>query len=58
MRTALIVGVVVSAITGALTIQFFLNFLRRQSLSFFVWYRLVFGIIVIALATFFRYHGG
>jgi undecaprenyl-diphosphatase len=58
MRTALIVGVVVSAITGALTIQFFLNYLRRQSLSFFVWYRLVFGIIVIALATFFRYHGG
>jgi undecaprenyl-diphosphatase len=58
MRTALVVGVVVSAITGALTIQFFLNYLRRQSLSFFVWYRLVFGIIVIALATFFRYHGG
>ena len=58
MRTALVVGVIVSAITGALTIQFFLNYLRRQSLSFFVWYRLVFGIIVIALATFFRYHGG
>jgi len=44
--------------TGALTIQFFLNFLRRRSLSFFVWYRVIFGIIVIALATFFRYHGG
>lgn len=58
MRSALVVGVVVSAITGALTIQFFLNFLRRRSLSFFVWYRVIFGIIVIALATFFRYHGG
>ena len=58
MRTAMLVGVIVSAITGALTIQFFLNFLKRQSLTFFVWYRLVFGIIVIALATFFRYHGG
>jgi undecaprenyl-diphosphatase len=58
MRTALLVGVVVSAIVGALTIQFFLNFLRRRSLSFFVWYRVIFGIIVIALATFFRYHGG
>lgn len=58
MRMALLVGVIVSAITGALTIQFFLSFLRRRSLSFFVWYRVIFGIIVIALATFFRYHGG
>jgi undecaprenyl-diphosphatase len=58
MRTALLVGVIVSAITGALTIQFFLNFLRKGSLSFFVWYRVIFGIIVIALASFFRYHGG
>jgi undecaprenyl-diphosphatase len=58
MRMALVVGVVVSAIVGALTIQFFLNFLRKRSLSFFVWYRVIFGIIVIALATFFRYHGG
>jgi undecaprenyl-diphosphatase len=58
MRTALMVGVVVSAISGALTIQFFLNYLRRRPLTFFVWYRLIFGIIVIALATFFRYHGG
>jgi undecaprenyl-diphosphatase len=58
MRTALVAGVVVSAISGALTIQFFLNFLRRQPLTIFVWYRVIFGIIVIALATFFRYHGG
>jgi undecaprenyl-diphosphatase len=58
MRMALLVGVIVSAITGALTIQFFLNYLRKRSLSFFVWYRVIFGIIVIALATFFRYHGG
>jgi undecaprenyl-diphosphatase len=58
MRMALLVGVIVSAIVGALTIQFFLNFLRKRSLSFFVWYRVIFGIIVIALATFFRYHGG
>jgi undecaprenyl-diphosphatase len=58
MRTSLLVGVIVSAIVGALTIQFFLNYLRKRSLSFFVWYRVIFGIIVIALATFFRYHGG
>ena len=54
MRTALLVGVIVSAIVGALTIKFFLNFLRRRSLSFFVWYRVIFGIIVIALALFRR----
>ncbi len=58
MRSAMLVGIIVSAIVGALTIQFFLSFLRRRSLAFFVWYRVVFGIIVIALATFFRYHGG
>jgi undecaprenyl-diphosphatase len=57
MRTAMLVGIIVSAIVGALTIQFFLNYLRRRSLAFFVWYRVIFGIIVIALATFFRYHG-
>ena len=57
MRLALVVGVVVSGITGALTIQFFLHYLRKRSLAFFVWYRVIFGIIVIALATFFRYHG-
>ena len=58
MRTAMLVGVIVSAIVGALTIQFFLSFLRTRSLSLFVWYRVIFGIIVIALASFFRYHGG
>ena len=58
MRMALLVGVIVSAIVGALTIQFFLNYLRKRSLSLFVWYRVIFGIIVIALASFFRYHGG
>ncbi len=58
MRSALVVGVIASAISGALTIQFFLSFLRRQPLTVFVWYRVIFGIIVIALATFFRYHGG
>ena len=58
MRTAMLAGVIVSAIVGALTIQFFLSFLRTRSLSFFVWYRVIFGIIVIALASFFRYHGG
>jgi undecaprenyl-diphosphatase len=52
MRMAFAVGIVVSAITGALTIRFFMEFLRRRSLQTFVTYRVIFGIIVIALAIF------
>jgi len=58
MRTAFIVGILVSAIVGGFSIRFFLNYLRRHSLGVFVAYRIVFGIIVIALAHFFRYNGG
>jgi undecaprenyl-diphosphatase len=35
-------------------IAWFLRFLQRNTLNFFVWYRILFGIIVIALAVFFR----
>jgi undecaprenyl-diphosphatase len=56
MHTAFIAGIAASAITGCIAIAFFLNFLRRQSLSVFVWYRIIFGIIVFALA-FFRLGG-
>jgi undecaprenyl-diphosphatase len=52
MQTAFLAGMITSAIVGCVTIAFFLNYLRRQSLSVFVWYRIVFGIIVIALAIF------
>jgi undecaprenyl-diphosphatase len=57
MQVAFGVGILVSAITGGLTIAFFLNFLRRHGLAFFVAYRIIFGIIVIALAVF-RHNGG
>lgn len=50
MRAAFLVGVAASALTGWLVIAFFLRFLRRHTLRFFVYYRVVFGIIVIALA--------
>lgn len=50
MRAAFLVGVLVSAVTGWMVIAFFLRFLRRHTLRFFVYYRVVFGIIVIALA--------
>jgi undecaprenyl-diphosphatase len=57
MHAPFIVGMIVSAIVGALAIQFFLNFLRHRSLNLFICYRILFGIMVIALATFFRFSG-
>src|SRR5262249_17350894 len=52
MQTPFLVGMLVSAISGALAIGWLMKYLRRQSLSVFIWYRIVFGIIVIALALF------
>jgi undecaprenyl-diphosphatase len=52
MRAAFAVGILVSALTGALTIRYFMDFLRHRTLAFFVTYRIVFGILVIALAIF------
>jgi undecaprenyl-diphosphatase len=49
MRQAFVVGVVVAAVTGWLVIALFLRFLRNHSLKFFVYYRIIFGIIVLAL---------
>ncbi len=57
MHTAFLVGIVVSAIVGALSIRFFLNYLRNRSLNLFICYRILFGIMVVALATFFRFSG-
>ena len=53
-----LVGLTVSALTGCLVIAFFLRFLRTHSLKFFIYYRVIFGIIVIALAFFFRHPAG
>ncbi len=57
MQSAFIAGILTSGLTGIVVIAFFLNYLRKRSLNFFVLYRIVFGIMVIALATFFRYSG-
>jgi undecaprenyl-diphosphatase len=45
-----VVGVAVSAITGCMVIAWFLHYLRRSGFLPFVYYRIIFGIIVIALA--------
>jgi len=58
MRSPFLIGIVVSAVVGGLTIKFFLDYLKRRGLTCFVIYRVVFGIMVIALAHFFRYSGG
>lgn len=58
MKVPMIVGVAVSALVGAGVIAFFLNFLRRRTLFPFVLYRVIFGIIVIALALFRASHAG
>jgi undecaprenyl-diphosphatase len=50
LNAPFMVGVAVSAITGCAVIAWFLHYLRRSSLGLFVYYRIIFGIIVIALA--------
>ena len=50
LEAPFLVGVAVSAITGCLVIGWFLQYLRRSSLRPFVYYRIIFGIIVLALA--------
>jgi undecaprenyl-diphosphatase len=57
MGVPYIIGIIVSAIVGILVIAFFLKYLKRNTLALFVWYRIIFGIIVIALAVFFRIGG-
>jgi undecaprenyl-diphosphatase len=50
LSTQFIVGVSVSAIVSFIVIAWFLHYLRRSSLMPFVYYRIAFGIIVLALA--------
>jgi undecaprenyl-diphosphatase len=50
LETPFLVGVAVSAVTGCVVIAWFMQYLRRSSLRPFVYYRIIFGIIVLALA--------
>ena len=51
MRTPFLLGIALSAVTGLAVIGFFLRYLQHRTLKFFVYYRIIFGIIVIALAA-------
>ena len=56
MRVPFALGTLVSGIVGAIVIGLFMQYLRRSTLKPFVYYRIIFGIIVIALAYLFRFH--
>lgn len=57
LRPAFIVGTLVSAAAGFAVIAFLLRYLRTHTMRFFVYYRIIFGIIIIALAIFVRRSG-
>ena len=46
----MLLGALVSAVAGVAVIHWLLGYLRRHSLLPFVWYRVVLGLLVIALA--------
>jgi len=49
MVVPFIVGILISGVGGAVVIGYFLKYLRGHSLMPFIYYRLIFGIIVVAL---------
>ncbi len=54
MRAAFGLGVLVSALTGYAAIAFLVRYLQTRTLKIFIWYRVICGIIIVALAIFFR----
>jgi undecaprenyl-diphosphatase len=52
MHTPFALGIVISALSGLAVIALLLRFLQRHTLYFFIYYRIIFGIMVIALASF------
>lgn len=53
MQAAFALGILVSALTGYAAIAFFVRYLQSGTLKIFIWYRIVCGIIIIALVIFF-----
>ena len=50
MKMPFLLGILISAVVGAGVIAFFMRFLRHRSLYPFIVYRIILGIIVLALA--------
>jgi len=54
MGVALATGILVSALSGYAVIAFFVRYLQTGTFRIFIWYRIICGIIILALAIFFR----
>ncbi|MBI1897689.1 MAG: undecaprenyl-diphosphate phosphatase [Acidobacteria bacterium] len=48
---AFVVGVTVSTAVGCVVIRLLLQYLRSHSLKVFIWYRIIFGVVVLGLAA-------
>ena len=55
LQTPFLVGILVSGVAGYAVIALFLKYLQHATMRVFVYYRVIFGIIVLALALFFRF---
>ena len=49
MMTSFVTGVVLSALSGCIVIAWFLRYLQRGSLHFFVGYRITLGLLILAI---------
>jgi undecaprenyl-diphosphatase len=47
-----IIGILISFVVGLLTINFLLQYLRKNDFKIFMWYRLILGLITIGLIIF------
>jgi len=52
MRLPFLAGVLVAALAGYAVIEFLIRYLQTRTLKIFIYYRLVFGLIILALAIF------
>jgi len=52
MRLPFLAGVLVAALAGYAVIEFLIRYLQTRTLKIFIYYRLVFGLIILGLAIF------
>ena len=57
MATPFLVGIVVSAVVGYATIAWFIRYLGTKTLTVFIAYRIVFGLLVLCLGYFAGFSG-
>jgi undecaprenyl-diphosphatase len=57
MATPFLVGIVVSAVVGYATIAWFIRYLGAKTLTVFIAYRIVFGLLVLCLGYFAGFSG-